>query len=195
MRYIIDGRTREEAIHRLVGAAQGQGPISRTGAGKNLKAAKAPNVIKSTPILDICRRRHSGNGFGKRRHSVDDHFWITCSSGSQQHPLRREVIVSPRGARLQGKFAWDNERNVATQLWRPPAVVDDGIDFGVTNDGAEVPRFKIRRTDDDTAHPSIKVDQRGRDTQLIVSNYHYRSTFQFVDMSAQTRCVSKTTER
>jgi hypothetical protein len=73
--------------------------------------------------------------------------------------------------------------------------VDDGIDLGVTNDRAEVPRFKIRRTDDDTAHPTIKIDQRSRDTQLIVSHYHYRSTFQFVDMFAQTRCVSKTTER
>src|SRR5271169_3452415 len=184
MRYIVGARTSEEAINRFIGAAQGQGPISRTAAEKNLKATIAPNVIKGCPILDIRRRRPSRNGFGERRQSVDDHFWIACSSGSQQHPLRREAIVPPRGARLQGKFAWDNERNVATWLWRPPAVMDDGIDLGVTNDRDEVPRFKIRRTDDDTAHPTIKIDQRSRHTQLIVSHYHYRSTFQFVDMFA-----------
>jgi hypothetical protein len=186
MRHAASAGADQKILDRLAIAAQRQRAQAGDRAQENLQAAITADVVERRPILHRGLRRVRRDRAGQRRQRMDDHFRVARGSRCQQHPFGRVTAERLSRARLQWQRAGREKRNGRDLRRLALPAIDDGIGFGVADDGAQMPGLEIGRAENDAARPTVELDQRGGGLQLVARHQDDRTAFECAKIAAKT---------
>ncbi|MEY9591626.1 hypothetical protein ABIA06_003917 [Bradyrhizobium yuanmingense] len=169
---------------RLMGIGQHQRTAGEDGTEKDLQAAIAADVVERCP--DRCRSARWAFGddrAGQRFQRMAGDLWHPRGARGEHQPFGAARGLGRRGG-LRRQLRGDDQRHAGR---RPEfgLVGDDGIDPGIRDQGVEMRRVEVRRTQQHAAGDAVELDHGKAGPELVRQLEQHGTARELVQPPAQ----------